>query len=188
LDSPIIQFVNGQSETLTLDLFFDTTESGTGTSAVSVTSETDKFYQLLRIDSERHAPAILFFSWGDRKFPGSQFSGGYSSQSRAYGFKCIVESIRQRFTLFNPNGVPLRATLTVTLKEYKTLQDQITQLNLQSADQTKAHVVQEGETLAQIAAESYEDPKVWRVIADFNGLTDPLALTPGMVLQLPPTE
>ena len=29
LDAPIIQFVRGQSETLTLDLFFDSTEKGT---------------------------------------------------------------------------------------------------------------------------------------------------------------
>ncbi|MGB5059444.1 MAG: hypothetical protein WBO48_12150, partial [Candidatus Promineifilaceae bacterium] len=31
LDTPIQQFVRGQTETLTFDLFFDTTESGMGT-------------------------------------------------------------------------------------------------------------------------------------------------------------
>jgi nucleoid-associated protein YgaU len=189
LDAPIIQFVRGQSETLTLDLFFDTTEKGTGTGNVTaVTIETDKFYQLLKIDGERHAPTILYFSWGDLSFPGSSFSATYASQKREHGFKCLVESVRQRFTLFSPRGIPLRAVLTVNLKEYKTLQEQIAQLNLRSADQTKAHIVQEGETLAQIAAREYDDPREWRTIARYNGLTDPLALEPGMVLRLPPTE
>ncbi len=187
LDAPIIQFVRGQSETLTLDLFFDSTEAGTGTSAEAVTTETDKFYQLLKIDSHKHAPAVLYFKWGDRQFPGGHLTDAYSSQKRP-GFRCVVESVRQRYTLFNPFGVPLRAVLTVSLKEYKTLQRQISELNLMSADQTKARVVQVGETLAQIAAEAYSDPRAWRDIAQFNDITDPLAIQPGMVLHLPPTE
>ena len=42
LDSPILQFIRGQSETLTLDLFFDTTDAGgTGADAKPVTAKTD---------------------------------------------------------------------------------------------------------------------------------------------------
>ena len=37
LDQPILQFVRGQTETLTLDLFFDSTEDGTGSTAKPVT-------------------------------------------------------------------------------------------------------------------------------------------------------
>lgn len=188
LDAPLLQFVRGQTETLTLDLFFDSTEKGAGQGATPVTLETDKFYQLLRIDGELHAPAVLYFAWGDRGFPGSSYEAGYASQRRANGFKCIVDSVRQRFTLFSPEGVPLRATLTVTLKEYKTLQDQIQQLNLRSSDQTKTHVVQQGETLARIAAADYDDPVAWRAIADHNGLDDPLSIAPGQLLELPPTR
>lgn len=187
LDAPIVQFVRGQSETLTLDLFFDSTEKGTGANAEAVTIKTDKFYQLIKIDSEKHAPAVLYFKWGGKQFPGGGLSDAYASQSRP-GFRCVVESVRQRYTLFSSNGLPLRATLSVTLKEYKTLQRQISELNLKSADQTKAHVVQVGETLAQIAAEAYSDPRAWRDIAQFNAITDPLAIQPGMVLHLPPTE
>src|SRR6266849_9749194 len=50
LDSPILQFVRGQTETFTLDLFFDTTDAGMGDSAKPVTALTDKFYQLIKID------------------------------------------------------------------------------------------------------------------------------------------
>lgn len=187
LDSPILQFVRGQAETLSLELFFDSTDNGMDQNAVSVTKKTDPFYQLIKIDGKLHAPPVVFFSWGT-EFPGSRsyasMGGGTGSQQR-HGFKCIVESVRQRYTLFSPSGVPLRATLTVALKEYKTLSEQLAELNLQSPDHTHAHVLQQGETLAQIAAEAYDDPTRWRAIADKNAILDPLDLTPGKMLQIP---
>src|ERR1700722_12494756 len=64
LDSPILQFVHGQSETLSLDLFFDMTKAGMDDSATSVTTLTDQFYSLIKIDGKTHAPPICFFAWG----------------------------------------------------------------------------------------------------------------------------
>jgi hypothetical protein len=78
LDSPLQQYVRGQSEKLTLDLFFDTTEQGMGAGATSVTSETDKIYQLIKIEPKRHAPPILTFIWSDQ-FPGSSIGGAAGS-------------------------------------------------------------------------------------------------------------
>ena len=78
----------------------------------------------------------------------------------------MVESIKQKFTLFSPEGVPLRATLTLSLREYKTLDEQLEQLNLSSPDRTHAHVARAGDTLAGVAARYYERPGEWRAIAD----------------------
>jgi LysM repeat protein len=186
LDSPILQFVRGQTETLALDLFFDSTESGMDDNATSVTMLTDPFYQLVKIDGKTHAPPVCFFSWGS-EFPGqSAYSsmGGNGSQQR-HGFKCLIESVRQRFTLFSPQGVPLRATLSVSLKEYKTLAEQIDEINKRSADHSQTQVVETGQTLSQIANDFYDDPSQWRAIADQNGILDPLNLKPGMVLEIP---
>jgi nucleoid-associated protein YgaU len=107
-------------------------------------------------------------------------------QQRRGSFRCVVESVRQRFSLFGPWGHPLRATLSVTLKEFKTLAQQIKELGLESADHTHSHVVAEGETLTRIAATVYGDPRRWRLIADANQIDDPLALEPGAVLVVPP--
>jgi nucleoid-associated protein YgaU len=187
LDSPVLQFVRGQTETLSLDLFFDSTEGGMDDNAQSVTEKTDPFYQLLKIDGATHAPPICFFSWGPQ-FPGSRayaaMGDGSGSQHR-YGFKCVIDSVRQRFTLFSSNGVPLRATLTVSLKEYKTLSEQLAEINKMSADHTHAHVVQHGETISQIAYQVYGDPALWRAVAAENNLTDPLDLQPGQILHTP---
>ena len=68
LDSPILQFVRGQTETLSLDLFFDSTDSGMDDSADSVTTLTDQFYQLVKIDGQVTRPRSVF-SPGARRSP-----------------------------------------------------------------------------------------------------------------------
>lgn len=174
IDSPILQFVRGQTEKLTMDLFFDTTTlgDGMGEDAQDVSDKTNPFYQLVKIQPKTHAPPRIRFTWGD-----------------GLSFKAIVESVQRKFTLFNPKGVPLRATLSVAFREYKTIEDQVAELNLQSADHTKTRVVQQGDTLSRIAAEEYNDPSAWRAIADMNlQIANPRSLPAGMVLRIPPLD
>jgi hypothetical protein len=186
LDSPVLQFVRGQQETLSLTLFFDSTDGGMGEGATPVTESTDRFYRLVKMSGSTHAPPVCRFSWGGGAFPGGFLDAGRAAQRRANGFTCVVESVRQQFTLFSSEGVPLRATLTLTLREYRTLADQLRELNLQSADQTHAHTVREGETLTEVADRHYGDPSEWRRIAEANAIADPLALVPGSILSIPP--
>ena len=185
LDSPLLQFVRGQSETLTLDLFFDTTDAGgTGADAKAVTEKTDPFYQLIKMESESHAPPVVLFTWGGETFPGHRTYETLAGQNR-YGFKGVVESVRQRLTMFSSLGVPLRATISLSIKEYKTLHEQIAEIDHHSPDRTKMHVVQQGETITRIAERAHGDSSDWRAIADWNAIEDPLALTPGQVLEIP---
>ena len=171
IDSPILQFIRGQNEKLTLELFFDTTAKGMGPNAVSVTTKTEDFYQLVKIQPTTHAPPRITFIWGNLTF------------------NAIVESVQERFTLFNPNGIPLRATLSLSLREYKTLEQQLSDLKLASPNFTKQWLVRRGDTLSKIAAEEYGDPEMWRPIADANpGLVSPRKLEPGTVLTIPPLE
>jgi nucleoid-associated protein YgaU len=181
LDSPLLQFVRLQDERITLELFFDTTDTGMDENAKSVTLLTDPFYELIKIDSDSHAPPRLVFGWGS-SFPGKGIKDVMQQRS---DFACVIDSIDQQFTLFSPNGTPLRAKLNVGLREYKTLEQQVAELNLKSADVTKAYVVQSGDTLPKIAYEAYSDPTAWRTIADANGIDDPTVLVPGAVLSLP---
>lgn len=185
LDAPLQQFVRGQAEKLTLELFFDTTDQGMGTDATSVTKLTDRIYQLVKIEPTRHAPPICTFIWNGPFPPGSSISDASGNQRRD-GFTCIVESVKQKYTLFSAAGVPLRATLTVALREYKTLDDQLAQLNLNSPDRTHSHVIQRGETLSGIAGEIYRRPGDWRLIAEANNIEDPRRLTAGTFLTVPP--
>lgn len=172
LDSPVLQFVRGLTQTLKLELFFDTTASGLDEGAVDVRTLTNSFFELVRIQPKTHAPPRIRITWGE-----------------GLSFKAIVESVDQKFNLFTPGGIPLRATLNVSLREYRTLEEQLAELNLQSADHTRARTVVEGDTFASLAREEYGDPTAWRLIADANpDVDDPTDLPVGRRIVLPRVE
>jgi hypothetical protein len=184
LTAPLQQFVRGNAAKLTVKLFFDSTDDGMGPLAGGVTDDTDQLYSLVQIESGTHAPPVCRFVWG-HKFPGSTVAEVNQSQPHFVG---VVESIQQEFTLFSPKGIPLRATLTVTMREYKPLATQPPELRPGSPDRTHAHVVGRHETLSSIAALVYGDPTKWRPLADHNGITDPRRVSAGTVLAVPPIE
>jgi hypothetical protein len=184
LDSPLKQFVRGGTETVSVELYFDTTDHGTGANARSVTSLTDRFYGLVKIDPKTHAAPVCSFMWGQH-FPGDELPERYGNQRRS-DFRCVVTDIKQDFKLFSPDGTPLRAVLTVKLEECVPLSQQVARLNPQSADHTQSHVLAAGETLAQVAWEYLHQPREWRHVADANGIDDPRRLVPGRTLTIPP--
>ena len=172
IDSPILQFIRGQNETLKLELFFDTTSDGMGEGATDVRQLTNSFYQLVKIQPKTHAPPRIRLTWG-----------------LGLSFKAIVESIEQKFTLFAPTGVPLRASLSVSMREYKTLEEQLAELNLQSSDHTKRRTVIHGDTFSSIAQIEYGDARQWRRIAEANPeIDDPTNPPIGRELVIPQDE
>jgi nucleoid-associated protein YgaU len=183
LDAPLQQFVRGGAEKLSLDLFFDTTEDGMGLGATSVTKQTDRVFQLVRIDPDKHAPPIVTFQW-NHHIAGDSLDALFTSQRRN-SFKCVIETIRQKFTLFSPEGIPLRATVSLVLREYRTLDQQLGELNLKSPDRTRSHTIRGGETLSAVATAEWERPEEWRRIADANEIEDPRRLHPGTFLTIP---
>lgn len=100
----------------------------------------------------------------------------------------MLTSLDVTYTLFHIDGKPLRAKLSVKLKEYLTVQEQQRKREGTSPDVEKKYVVRTGETLSSIAAAVYRDPALWRKVADANRITDPRSLTPGTVLTVPRLE
>lgn len=181
---PISQFVRGDAETLNIELTFDGTEAGMGEGATGVTAMVHAFHQFVQIEGARHATPLVRVSWG-AAFPGNAYS---NATQPAGSFDARVLSVGRKFTLFAPDGTPLRATVSLALKEYVPLIDQLAKINHQSPDHTRIHVVLEGETLPLIAHDAYGDGQSWRVIADYNGISDVRQVAPGTVLLLPPTR
>jgi hypothetical protein len=167
LNNPILQFVNGNSDMLTMDLFFDTWTDG-GRS--DVTALTGRLAALLRIDAETHAPPRVEFRWG------------------VLAFKAVIEKLSQRFTMFLSDGTPVRATLNVAFKQYKPLAEQLADPPRNSADKTKRRVVTSDDSIWLLANREYGNPRHWRRIARKNGIDDPRAIEPGAVLVVPPLD
>jgi hypothetical protein len=166
LNNPILQFVNGNSDTLSMDLFFDTWTSGRG----DVTLLTGKLAALLRIDGKTHAPPRVEFRWG------------------VIAFKAVIEKLSQRFTMFLSDGTPVRATLNVSFKQYKPLAEQLTDPRRNSADKTKRRVVTADDSIWLLAWREYGDVRDWRAIALKNQIEDPRAIRPGAALIVPPLD
>ena len=162
IQTPATQFVSGNTRTLTMDLFFDSYEKGE-----DVRNYTSPITSLLDIDSHLHAPPICKFCWG------------------SLNFKATLEQVSQKFTLFLESGIPVRATLSVTFKEYKTLREQLKKVKKESRDRTKTITVKQGDSLCLIANQEYEDSRLWRPIADANNIDNPHTLVVGQELIVP---
>jgi hypothetical protein len=163
LESPPIQFVRGACEKLTTELLVDTSDTLDDVRE----TYTDKLRDLMRIQQELHAPPIVRFVWASEVFKG------------------VVESLNITYVMFTPEGIPLRAKLNLTLKEYRPVEIQVKESPTASPDYEKSYTVRRGETLSSIAAAVYRDPSAWRDIARNNDIKDPRRLSPGLVLQLP---
>jgi hypothetical protein len=165
LGAPILQFVRGNARTLSMELFFDTFEQQT-----DVREHTARVYRLLEIDPEKHAPPLCTFTWG------------------GFNFRCVVERVGGHFTLFLADGTPARATLTVALKEYVEVAEEVRRAPNESSDHTKTRLLGRGDTLSSLAAAEYGDPALWRPIAEANGIDNPRRVASGQFLVLPPLK
>jgi hypothetical protein len=162
LEAPILQYVHGNTRTLSMELFFDTYEE-----QMDVQAYTDDIYGLLDIDPETHVPPICIITWG------------------SFGFRGVMDHVSGRFTLFFPDGTPARATLNVTFKEFIEVDVLVRQNPTQSADHRKTRLVRSGDRLTTMAWEEYGDASKWRPIADANGIDDPKYLEVGKRLIIP---
>lgn len=178
LGSPLIQFVNGDAATLTMDLFLDDLTDGTSglvrtspaRQAKSVAQRIAEITALLDVDASLHAPPTLQFVWGPLIFT------------------AVLERISRKVSLFRPSGAPARATLSVTFREYRTLKQQSAQTRRESSDKSKRRQVTAADSIWLIAAREYGDVRGWRAIAEASDIDDPRELGPGDWLRVPPWE
>ena len=166
LESPLLQYVSGNLQTLEMELFFDTWDTPDATK-VDVRTLTSQVTSLMEIIPDLHAPPVLTVAWASLQLT------------------CVLAKVSQKFIMFTDQGVPVRARLTVTFQEFQTPDQQAQETPKLSADLSKAHVVVQGETLSNIANDFYDDPTAWRPIAIANDLDDPRSIAPGQLLRIP---
>ena len=181
LNSPPVQYVRGKARALTMDLFFDSYETG-----VDVRVYTSQIVRLLDKLPQTQAPPVLLFSMG------------------RFQFRCVLVEAGQRFTMFLRDGTPVRSTVSVRLQEYVRVDVQIqrglylgsptaqalanTALQVAGGLLSRSptvHITLRGDTLSGLAAAYLGDSALWRDIAQANQIDDPLNLPPGLSLVIP---
>jgi nucleoid-associated protein YgaU len=173
LDAPVLQYVRGNGQTMNVELFFDITdlmEDGLVKDGSSVrTRFIAPLEQLMLQHPELHAPPRIRLVWGRSALLAS----------------AVATSLSVTYSLFDLLGRPVRATAKLGLKQHTGASIQLAEMGLTSPDKTNVATVREGDTLPAIAFREYGDASRWRSIAEANGLSNALTLTPGMALVVP---
>jgi hypothetical protein len=191
-DDPV-HFTGGGRTEIELDLLFDTSLAGSTIASQDVKELTGPLWEL----SENYAGAD-----GAARLRSVRLVWG-----KAWNVEGFVTAVAERFERFDPFGAPQRSWLRMRLLRTGRLMA-TSQVVPQAAvgyalppaseiaeDEVIVHEVVGGEPgdeagggerLDLIAARYYGEPSLWRVLAAFNGVTDPTRIPPPRTVRVPP--
>lgn len=156
---------------LTLEMFFDATLKHSD----SVVESVEKLFSCCvpvekSRTSKKPMPPLVVFKWGNLT-----------------SFPAFVTQVNAKYTRFAANGVPIRAVCTVNLEEMPAEQGgQNPTSGVFNVE--RVHTMVTGDTLALVAYREYGDPNLWRALADYNRVDDPMRVRDGTAIMLPPAE
>lgn len=102
-DRPSLAFSSAEGRTMSFELMFDGFETGTNVHTAFV----DPLMKLTLVQDpngpeDKRRPPRVSVKWGEGKLP--EFQG-------------VIESVSTKYTLFLPDGTPVRASCRVTIRE-----------------------------------------------------------------------
>ncbi|WP_186078567.1 peptidoglycan-binding protein LysM [Burkholderia gladioli] len=147
-----VQFQRVDDDDLTVSLFFDTYEKQSDVR--TLTNRIAALTQPTIGTAERREPPVVVFTWAGPLFVG------------------MISKLDQKFTMFLSSGVPVRAELSVTLKSVLTPEEDLRAQGYFNC--RRLWQVTENDRLYLIAQRTLGDPGQWRLIAETNGIDDPL--------------
>ena len=103
-------------------------------------------------------------------------------------FPCILSDLQITYTLFKPDGTPLRAKISATFMNFKEVNRRVSEEDKNSPDLTHVRQVNDGDKLALMAFRIYKDTKYYLEVAKANGLTNFRQLRSGQKVFFPPIE
>jgi hypothetical protein len=177
-NTPVLNFGGGNPATLNMDLMFDTYQNPrNGSQSKDVrTAYINDLWKMMFVDEQlkekkknkQGRPPKVQFTWG-----------------KAWSFEAVMTSLSVTFTLFLPNGTPVRATAKVAFQQIQDTKSLPQNPTSGGIGGERVRTVEEGDRLDLIAHEEYGDTAQWRLIAAANGITNPRDLRPGLTLVIP---
>lgn len=133
-----------------------------------VSKEINRFLKLTgKIDGEIHRPAFLKIVWGSLRVD------------------CILKSVDISYSLFHPNGYPLRAKVKAQFAESIDHALQAAENRQSSPDLTHQRMVKENDTLPMMTFKIYGDAGYYVKVAEYNKLVNFRKLKVGSQLAFP---
>lgn len=125
---------------------------------------------LMQYDGDAHQTPIVKLAWGTLLFIGR------------------ANTLNIQYKLFNANGEPIRAVVSVTFTGTVDEVKQAAKDKTSSPDLTHILRVKAGDTLPLMCKKVYGDPKYYLQVAEVNRLGNFRQLQPGMELVFPPID
>jgi hypothetical protein len=125
---------------------------------------------LLEVDGKTHQPKYLILRWGGLLF------------------KCVLETLSIEYTLFKPDGTPIRAIAKANFKGSIPDLLRLAKDKLSSPDLTHTREVKASDTLLNLCNDIYSDPALYIKIAEINHLTNFRKLRTGRKVYFPPID
>jgi nucleoid-associated protein YgaU len=171
------EFGGVQPQTVQLEIFFDDWDNEEGPNQGDLMKDIETLLGWLKpskksVNDKKPQPKALQFLWG---------------QGPLAEFKGFLKSVSAKYTMFKPDGTPVRATVQIALEEIPTDPEKTNPTSGSPAGR-RTHVVAAGDSLHSIAFREYDDPALWRGLAAFNDLDDPLRVRPGTRLLIPTAD
>jgi hypothetical protein len=169
------EYVGANPWSLKMELFFDGWDAPSSPGAPSprdVSTDIQKLLAWCKPTEESRKkevprPPVLVFHWGTTP-----------------KFQAYLSTVDATFTMFTPEGMPVRATANITLEQIPE-KDRRGNPTSGGIVGRSSHLVADGDSLHSIAFQQLGDPRYWRALAAVNGIDDPLRLRPGTRLLLP---
>ncbi len=174
LNSPIMQYQGGTATTASMNLIFDTSDSGE-----DVRAYTNQLLRMTLKGGGGHGnndvflePPTVGFVWGKFEL-----------------FQAVITHLSISYVLFLPDGTPIRARAGVTFTQNDHDDDPLASQNPTTrVEPRKTRIVRTGERLDSIAYEEYGQAHLWRLLAEANHLDHVESLQAGQVLIIPPLD
>ncbi|MEO1624806.1 MAG: LysM peptidoglycan-binding domain-containing protein [Bacteroidota bacterium] len=171
-----LKFKRIKPQTLDINLLFDgmgiIQNDGSGPAGqgnASIVDQIDSFKKVaMDYQGETHAPRYVKISWGTLLFKGR------------------LTSLNLAYTVFKPDGTPIRAKGKASFKESKENEARVAEEDSSSPDLTHLRIVHEGDRLPLMCHKIYGDHSLYRQVADFNGIDDFRNLEVGSEIKFPP--
>lgn len=171
VDQPVKQYQGSVVPTLEIELFFDTYMTPEAEDKKEdVRKYTDKILKAMSVDAGLHQPPDVRIVWGSLDFKG------------------VITKATTTFTMFLDSGKPVRAKINMTMQATETLEEQLKKTPLESPDRTKHRRINQNESLWMLASQEYNDPRMWKVIAKENRISNPRKIPSGKIVKIPSIE
>lgn len=170
------KFKSTAPEELTIEFALDGTKTVEGYSKKHIDKPvSQQVEELLNtvyfMKGDIHKPKFLKLIWGEHLV-----------------FDCILTSLDINYTLFHPNGEPLRARINASFLNYTEQEKRVLREDKKSPDLTHVRKVNEGDSLPLMAYKIYGEPKFYLQIARANQMTSFRPIRSGQDIVFPPIQ